>query len=418
MDFMVTEAMEMSGRHLEVVFKPKKFFVPAFSELNNLLELMRKIGTGFACFKDICMESVDLGTLRQMIASINLTTGKIDYKYLFDSMLSDGDVDPEEFAKNPDLKKLDFMSYDLFPLKISEEDQVDRICTCVESYLMTNELQDTIVDKDGNIKLVFPCYDLARYHLGDLGIIIGTFAEKLIGIKYYSLPLGVNSTVKEECQCEDIKFKVFSKGDTMQNDLLVVKDMPVTRDNTMDIRVDLVNLSNLYDMRVKIELPMVAKDYVMTNFEMLEDIEKMAASGELPGMENLDCSYQKLKCINDVLYNLYTACGYYEIWEDMEGRELTEKFLEIAKEKKWYPLVRELGLDPMNTPSLSVLNNRLVKPVKFEIKDNNSENNSFDLRMEFSAKNIDLVRLLDNINNIKVLVGDLGTEVMWQAVRE
>ena len=384
MDFMVTEAMEMSGRHLEVVFKPKKFFVPAFSELNNLLGLMRKIGTGFACFKDICMESVDLGTLRQMIASINLTTGKIDYKYLFDSMLSDGQ---EEFAKNPNLKKLDFMSYDLFPMKISEEDQVDRICTCVESYLMTNELQDTIVDKDGNIKLVFPCYDLARYHI-------------------------------EDCQCEDIKFKVFYKGDTVENDLLVVKDMPVTRDNIMDIKVDLVNLSNLYDMRVKIELPMVAKDYVMTNFEMLEDIEKISASGELPGMENLDCSYQKLKCINDVLYNLYTAGGYWEIWEDMEGKELTEKFLEIAKEKKWYPLVRELGLDPMNTPSLGILYNHLIKPAKFEIKDNNSENNSFDIWMEFSAKNIDLVRLMDNINNIKVLVGDLGTEVMWQAVRE
>ena len=82
------------------------------------------------------------------------------------------------------------------------------------------------MDKDGNIKLVFPCYDLARYHIGDLGIILGTFAEKLIGIKYYSLPLGVNSTVKEDCQCEDIKFKVFYKGDTVENDLLVVKDMP------------------------------------------------------------------------------------------------------------------------------------------------------------------------------------------------
>lgn len=415
MDIMMTEAMDMTSRHLEVVFKPKKFFVSAFGELNNLLELMVKIGMGFACFKDISMESVDLGTLRQLIASINLTTGKIDYKYLFDSMLSDGQ---EEFAKNPDFEKLNFMNYDLFPMNISDEDQVDRICTNLESFILTNELQDPLVDKDGNIRLVFPCYDLYRYHRDDLGRILGTFAEKIISVKYYSLPLGVLSTVKEECQCEDMKFKVYSKDGTVNNNLFVVKDMPVTRDNIMDMEVELINLSNQYDMRVKIELPMVAKDYIMTNFEMLEDIEKMAASGELPGMENLDCSYQKLKCINDVLYNLYTACGYYEIWEEMEGRELTEKFLEIAKEKKWYPLVRELGLDPMDTPSLGVLNNHLVKPVKFEIKDNNSENNSFDIWMEFSAKNIDLVRLLDNINNIKVLVGDLGTEVMWQAVRE
>ena len=247
---------------------------------------------------------------------------------------------------------------------------------------------------------------------------MGTFAEKIISVKYYSLPLGVLSTVKEECQCEDLEFTVYPKDGTVVNNLFVVKDMPVTRDNIMDMEVELVNLSNQYNMWLNVKLPMISMDYVRTNFEMLEDLEKMAASGELPGMENLDCSYEKLDCINNVLYNLYTAGGYWEVWEDLEGNELTEKFLKLAEGKKWYPLVRELGLDPMDTPSLGVLTNHLLKPVNFQIEEDTRDKSKFDIKMELSVKNIDLVRLLDTMSNITVLVADSGAGAMWQAVRE